>query len=236
MLNALDGVVLFDKPMGVTSHDVVAWVRKKLGGTKVGHAGTLDPMATGLLVLALGKGTKLASKLTGHIKHYEGEICLGSETNTGDREGKITRQMPIPTFTELQIQKTMETFLGDIQQIPPMTSALHYQGKRLYQLARSGIEVPRNPRPITIYDFKLIKFCSPIIYFKVICSKGTYVRTLCSDLANRLDTVGHLNALRRLQSGPFLVKDAITMDHLNTSQKFPENCVLPISEILSIIQ
>ncbi len=195
------GVLLVDKPQGITSHDVVDSVRRLYQTRRVGHAGTLDPMATGLLILLVGKATKASDQLMAQEKEYLGEATLGLVTDTQDAEGETLETNPVPEITEIQIRDALASMLGEQFQIPPMHSAKKIGGKKLYELARKGLEVVREPRAIRIDAFDLISWQSPKINFRVHCTKGTYVRTLAYDLGRKLGPGAHLSMLRRTRSG-----------------------------------
>jgi len=206
------GLLLLDKPQGITSHDVVARVRLELGERRVGHAGTLDPMATGLLVLAVGPCTRLLRFAQSETKRYIGTVTLGVATDSLDADGQVLERRPVPTLGELEVNDAASTMIGAQRQTPPMVSALKVGGRRLHALARQGLEVERVPREITITQFNLRATEVPEVWsFDVTCSVGTYVRVLLSDLAQRLGTVGHLSSLRRLASGEHDVANALTM-------------------------
>lgn len=214
-MNEFDGVLLIDKDGGCTSHDVVNKVRRILKIRSVGHAGTLDPLATGLLVILVGKATKLSQYLMSLDKVYTGEFVLGIETNSQDSEGEVVAQLPIPEGLDAEsLQKQMNSFLGDQYQTPPMFSAKKVNGIPLYKLARQGQEVAREPRFINISRFALANFESPKGAFELACTKGTYVRTVCHDLGKRIGCGAHMTALRRTVSGKFDVKNAITVGQL----------------------
>jgi tRNA pseudouridine55 synthase len=209
----LDGLLLVDKPTDWTSHDVVNFVRGRYRLAKVGHGGTLDPMATGLLVLLLGKGTRMSEQVMQGEKTYEGTVVLGSSTDTQDREGRILETHPVPAgLTEAELLAHMATLTGEILQMPPMVSALKKDGVPLYKLARKGQIVEREARPVIVYELTLLGFRSPEIEVRVRCGKGTYVRTLAHDLGAKIGCGAHLGALRRTVSGTFRVADAITVD------------------------
>lgn len=213
----MEGILIIDKPENITSHDVVKHIRKLFAIKKVGHAGTLDPMATGILVLLLGKSTRLFSSFSSFDKEYEATLTLGLETETGDRQGKIKKEFAFEKIDEDRIEKAFKQFVGKIEQVPPMFSALKFKGKKLYELARKGIEVERKPRPISIYSLMLLKFDPPQIDFRVRCSKGTYIRKLAEDIAKALGTRGCLSALRRTVLGPFGIKEAVKLEEINES-------------------
>ena len=209
-----DGVLLIDKPGAHTSHDVVARLRGILKMKRIGHAGTLDPMATGLLVMLVGKATRLSQYLMSVEKEYTGTIELGKVTNTQDAEGDVLTTSPVPLLTEDDVRKALAGFLGDQYQIPPMFSAIKIAGKPLYKSARAGEEVEREPRFIRVMNYELTRWASPEIDFRVLCTKGTYVRTLAHDLGQRLGCGAHLKALRRISSGTLNVSRAVTLEQL----------------------
>lgn len=210
----LDGILLVDKPPDWTSHDVVGFVRSRYRLAKVGHGGTLDPMATGLLVLLLGQATKSSQAVMDGAKVYEGEMTLGVVTDSQDREGGILQTFPVPELTRGQVEAAYAGFRGEIEQIPPMVSALKKNGVPLYKLARQGKTLERDPRPVTIHELELTRFDPPVLGLRVRCSKGTYVRTLAHDIGATLGCGAHLSALRRTRSGTFSVENALTVDAL----------------------
>lgn len=212
----VSGVLLIDKPQGMSSQQVVSKVKYLLksdvhDSKKAGHTGTLDPMATGLLPICLGEATKFSHYQLDAIKSYQAIIKLGEQTDTGDAEGEIIATIPVPNVTQAMLQSVTEQFLGEIMQVPPMYSALKKDGKKLYELAREGIEVERAARPLTIYKLSLTSLSAQHLQLTVTCSKGTYVRVLAEDIAKALGTVGHLTALRRIQTGDFEIANAITL-------------------------
>jgi tRNA pseudouridine55 synthase len=210
----LDGALLIDKPSGPTSHDVVDVIRRRFGIKKVGHCGTLDPNATGLLIIVLGRGTKLSEKMMSDDKVYEGTVKFGEATDSYDSDGEITATAPVPPLTLDQLNEAAATFVGDQMQMPPMVSAIKIKGVPLYKLARKGIEVAREPRLIHIYNFRFTNYESPLGQFKVACTKGTYVRSMAHDLGQKLGCGAHLAALRRSVSGKFDVAEATGLDDL----------------------
>lgn len=212
VFDPLDGALLVDKPIGPTSHDVVDDIRRRFGIKKVGHCGTLDPNATGLLIIVLGRGTKLSERLMADDKVYEGEIKLGEATDSYDADGELVSSLPVPPFTVEQINEMAESFVGDIMQVPPMVSAVKKDGVPLYKLARKGIEVERKPRLIHVYSFHFSTYAEPFGKFRIACTKGTYVRSLAHDLGEKAGCGAHLSSLRRLVSGKFDVKDALSLD------------------------
>jgi tRNA pseudouridine55 synthase len=212
-----DGVLLVDKAEGMTSHDVVALVRRRLGIKKVGHCGTLDPIATGLLLLTLGRGTKIQDLLMSEDKEYVGTFVLGVTTSTQDRQGEVTEQRPVPALDENEIRAAFEKFRGDFYQMPPMVSAKKHGGVPLYKLARQGKVVEREPRLVHVYRYTIDRITLPEIDFSVVCSKGFYVRTYVHDIGEVLGCGAHLKSLRRTKSGRFDVAQAISVDHIKNA-------------------
>jgi len=208
----MEGVLLVDKPQGLTSHDVVYRLRRKLSMKKIGHAGTLDPMATGLLIMLIGKATRISQYLMSVDKVYEGEATLGVVTDSQDAEGEVMETRPVPDLTEAQVREVMKGFLGDQYQIPPMHSAIKIDGVPLYKMARKGEEVEREPRFIRVSAFNLLSFALPKLTFDLHCTKGTYVRTIANDLGQKLGCGAHLSALRRTGSGKFNIAQCLTLD------------------------
>jgi tRNA pseudouridine55 synthase len=211
---APDGVLLIDKSPDMTSHDVVAIARRAFNTKKIGHCGTLDPMATGLLMLVIGRATKIQDLLMSEDKEYQGTLVLGKTTSTQDREGEITSESEVPEFTESQIAEAFSSFLGDFEQLPPMVSAIKMGGVPLYKLARQGKEVERKLRPVKVTSYDIHRMELPEIDFTVRCSKGFYVRTYTHDIGANLGCGGHLGALRRTRSGKFTLDHAVTIADL----------------------
>ncbi len=232
-----DGVLLVDKPAAWTSHDVVAKVRAHFGFKKVGHCGTLDPMATGLLVLVLGRATRLSEKLTSDDKAYEGTILLGVTTNTEDADGEVIETKPVPPLTEADLLAVFQKFKGDIYQTPPMVSAIKHQGSPLYKLARKGIEVEREPRLVHIYDLRILGTELPRINFRLDCSKGTYVRTLAADIGRQLGCGAHLSGLRRTAAGSFKLEQAHTLEQILAQPRaqLPQ-WIMPLLDVARLIK
>jgi tRNA pseudouridine55 synthase len=199
----VDGIVLLDKPPGMSSNQALQRVRRLMAAAKGGHAGTLDPLATGMLPLCFGQATKACGQLLGSSKSYRALLALGSATDTGDAEGSVLRECPVPGLTSQHVEETLAGFVGTRDQTPPMYSALKRDGRPLYELAREGREVPRDPRPVRIENLSLVGLREREIEFDVVCSKGTYVRVLGEEIALALGTCGHLGALRRLWVEPF---------------------------------
>ena len=220
--DSLDGALLVDKPVGCTSHDVVDDIRRRFNIKKVGHCGTLDPNATGLLIIVLGRGTKLSEKLMSDDKVYEGDIKFGETTDSYDVDGKVTATLPVPPLTLDQLNEAAATFVGDLQQIPPMVSAKKQGGIPLYKLARKGIEVVREPRLVHIFNYRFTAYAEPLAKFRVACTKGTNGRSLAHDLGIKLGCGAHLATLRRVTSGKWDVADALTLDAI---------LALPIGEL-----
>lgn len=209
-----DGVLLVDKPGEHTSHDVVARLRRKFNMKRIGHAGTLDPMATGLMILLIGKATKVSQYLISLDKEYEGSIELGKVTDSQDADGEVLETRPVPPLSAEQVKAAMAGFLGDQYQTPPMYSAIKIDGVPLYKSARKGVEVDREPRFVRVMSFELTGFATPRIHFKLRCSKGTYVRTIAHDLGQRLGCGAHLAALRRTATDKFHVSQALTIEQI----------------------
>ncbi len=227
----MEGVLLVDKPRGLTSHDVVYHLRRKLQIKKIGHAGTLDPMATGLLVMLIGKATRISQYLISVDKVYEAEATLGVVTDSQDAEGEVMETRPVPELTEAQVRETMKGFLGDQYQMPPMHSAIKIGGVPLYKLARKGEEVVREPRFIRIASLELTSFALPKITFTLHCTKGTYVRTIAHDLGQKLGCGAHLSALRRTGSGKFSISQCLPLEEIEAlSLPEIEKRLIPVYE------
>ena len=203
----MNGILIVDKKIGETSFDVIRDVRKKFNMKKVGHTGTLDPMATGVLPILLGDATKLSDFLMDHDKEYVAILKLGKKTNTGDSEGEVIEEGKIPKLETSKIEEVLKEFLGTSMQTPPMYSAIKVNGKKLYEYARAGEEIERNKRKIEIFKIELISYKDDEIEYKVNCSKGTYIRTLCEDISEKLGTVGYMKSLRRTRVGEFSLED-----------------------------
>jgi tRNA pseudouridine55 synthase len=236
-MQAMDGLLIIDKPGGLTSHDVVAQVRRILGERRVGHTGTLDPFATGVLVVLVGKATRLAQFFSGAEKEYEAVIRLGYATDTGDATGArlsrsgnagarvtVESEMPVHSYSEEEIETALKTLRGEIEQVPPMYSAKKFQGWKLYELARRGEEIERHPVKVTIFEFESLNREGRLLTnnadgtrdlsVRVVCSAGTYIRVLAEDFGKRLGVSAHLAALRRTRAGDFLVHKAVTLEQL----------------------
>ncbi len=213
----MEGILIIDKPLKMTSFDVVEFVRRRLRVRKVGHAGTLDPIASGVLVILLGEMTKSFKNFEKLNKEYIATMRLGAETDTGDSEGKILRESSYENVTEERISSAFKEFCGEIHQIPPMVSAIKFKGKKLYELARKGIEVERNPRKIRIDELSLLRFSPPEVEFYLKCSKGTYVRALVSEIGKRLGCFAHISKIRRISVGPFKIEDSIPLEKIDAS-------------------
>lgn len=214
----MDGIIIIDKPKGYTSHDVVNVVRKNLKTTKVGHTGTLDPNATGVLPVLIGKATKISKYLIEHDKTYIAELTLGKKSSTGDIEGEIIEEKEVPNLSEEQIKNTLASFLGKQMQTPPIYSSIKINGKKAYEYARSGQTVEIPAREIEITEISLLNYEKDSIIFKVSCSKGTYIRVLCEDIAKKLGTVGLMQNLRRTRVDKFDIKDACLLENLDKAK------------------
>lgn len=215
----VNGVLLVDKAQDMTSHDVVAIARRTLGTKKIGHCGTLDPMATGLLMLVIGKATKIQDLLMSEDKEYVGELTLGMTTNTQDARGEMVEERPYDHVTEEQLREVFDKYTGNFEQIPPMVSAIKKDGVPLYKLARKGVEVERAPRPIYVNGYEITRTEIPQVEFVVNCSKGFYVRTYAHDIGQDLETGAHLSALRRTRSGKFTLERSVTVDQLKNGDR-----------------
>lgn len=231
----VDGVLLVDKPAGPTSHDVVHAIRRTFRIDKVGHGGTLDPNATGLLLILLGRGTKASDQLMGSDKSYTGVMRLGRVTSSQDCDGEILEEHPFEQITREEVLARMAELEGDIYQMPPMVSAIKIDGVPLYKLARKGLEVERKPRFVHIYRYVMTDWAPPLVSFAVECTKGTYVRTLAHDVGKAVGCGASLDALRRTKSGDFDVADAVPFEAVLRLD--PESLaarVIPLAEILKL--
>ena len=213
-MTELSGIINVNKPRGLTSHDVVLKIRRLFPGLKVGHGGTLDPQANGVLPIFVGKATRLTAQVTNQDKEYEGEMILGVNTDTHDVDGKILERRELKDITPEKLREVFKKFEGEIEQIPPMYSAVRIQGKRLYQLARRGKVVDRPPRKIKIFWFKLLEINLPYLSFALACSKGTYVRTICSDIGQVLGCGAYLSRLTRIRTGNYHINQSVGLEEL----------------------
>lgn len=232
----LEGILNIDKPSGMTSHDVVGRVRRVAEMRKVGHSGTLDPMATGVLVVCLGRATRLVEYLVGRPKTYYGTVRLGQTTDSYDADGTILTESVVPEITANMLEPMLEQFRGDILQIPPMVSAIKKDGKKLYELAREGKTVERPPRPVTIYQLDLLKIDLPEVTLRIQCSAGTYIRSIAYDLGELLGCGGHLSSLRREQVGEFGLETTVqladlTSENIQTHLQLPERAVTHLPRV-----
>ncbi|HCA5308655.1 TPA: tRNA pseudouridine(55) synthase TruB [Acinetobacter baumannii] len=235
----ISGVFLLNKPLGLSSNAALQKVRWLYRAQKAGHTGALDPLATGLLPICLGEATKFSHYLLDSTKRYQTTVRLGQTTTTGDVEGDILQERPIPVLSKELIEQTLEKFRGDIQQVPPMYSALKKEGKPLYELARKGIEIEREARPVTIYTLELIEFTENSITLDVTCSKGTYIRVLGEDIGEALGCGGHLTMLHRIQTGHFELIPSYTIEYLESLTEEQREALLqpvyaPIDHFLKI--
>ena len=211
---AVNGILLLDKPLGITSNKALQTVKQLFNARKAGHTGNLAPMASGVLPICLGEATKMSAFLLDADKRYRGTVKLGVRTSSADAEGEVIERLPVPELQETQIREVLAQFTGEIQQIPPMHSALKHRGQPLYKLARQGVEVERKPRTVTIFSLELLDFSADELSIDVHCSKGTYVRTLAEDIGTALGSCAHLNALVRTRAGPFELDEAMTLEQL----------------------
>jgi len=215
----INGVLLLDKPLGISSNKALQEVKNLLFARKAGHTGSLDPLATGLLAICFGEATKLADYIVDSKKYYRTTGQLGTTTATGDTEGEILKQTDVPAFDKAQLESILEKFTGDIMQIPPMYSALKHNGEPLYKLARQGIEVEREARPVTIYSMTLLDMTESTFTLDVVCSRGTYIRTLIEDIGAELGCGAHVSELRRTALGPFSEQDMVDMETLRDAEQ-----------------
>ena len=229
----MEGVLIINKPKDFSSHDVVNVLRKELNTKKVGHTGTLDPKATGVLPILIGNATKISKYLVEHDKTYSVVMELGTRTDTLDSEGKILETRKVETLDEEKIKEVLSSFLGKQKQIPPMYSAIKINGKKAYEYARNGQVVEITPREIEIYEMKFKKYFDNQISFIVKCSKGTYIRTLCQDIAERLGTIAYMKELQRTDVDIFNIKDAISIDDIKNKKKDVKEAIISIEEVFS---
>ena len=218
MIPQLDGLLLVDKPPGRTSHDIVDFVRRRFDQRKVGHCGTLDPIATGLLMLVVGKATRVQDLLMAEDKEYEGTLKLGETTDTQDAAGKVLESKPVPALTPSAIESAFAKFTGEFDQVPPMVSAIKKDGVPLYKLAREGKIVDRPARKVRIDKYEILEVALPVVRFRIHCTKGFYVRTYCHDLGQILGCGGHMAALTRTRSGNFELSKAVRWSDLESAQ------------------
>lgn len=229
----MNGVIVIDKEKGYTSHDVVNIIRKTLNIKKVGHTGTLDPNATGVLPVLIGEATKISKYLIEHNKTYIAEITLGEKRTTGDMEGEILETKQIPELTKEKIDKVLKEFLGKQKQKPPIYSAIKINGKKAYEYARKGKEIEINEREIEIYKINLLHYEKDTITFEVNCSKGTYIRVLCEDIAEKLGTVGYMKNLRRTEVDKFNLEQAVTIEEIKEKTDSVEQKIISVEEIFN---
>lgn len=233
--NKMDGILIVNKEKGYTSHDVVGKLRKIFGMKQIGHTGTLDPNATGVLPILIGKATKASQYLMEHDKTYIATLKLGERTNTLDGEGEVVEKQTIEEslLDKDKIDNVLQTFLGKQEQIPPMYSAIKIKGKKLYEYAKQGKEIEREPRSIEIYEIRLKKVNKEKkeIIFEVHCSKGTYIRVLCEDIAKKIGTIGYMKELKRTKVPPFAIEQALTLEQIEKQKEKIENHIISIEEI-----
>lgn len=229
MANPINGFIVLDKPTGLSSNRILQKVKRLLDAEKAGHAGTLDPLANGMLPICLGRATRLCSYFLEADKCYRTTIQLGQLRATGDAEGEVISELPVPSLNADLIESALALFRGRINQIPPMFSALKHQGKPLYELARQGIDIERKARTVTIYELELLGFNESTIELRVVCSKGTYIRTLGEEIAQALGTLGYLSALRREYCAGFTPEQLVTWEALEQSEN-------PLDYLISVEQ
>jgi tRNA pseudouridine55 synthase len=229
---AFDGALLVDKPAGPTSHDVVDNIRRHFRIRKVGHCGTLDPAATGLLIIVLGRATKLSEKMMSDDKVYSGAVKFGEATDSYDADGELVSSLPVPPLSLEELNQAAAGFIGDLLQTPPMVSAVKKDGIPLYKLARKGVEVERQPRLVHVYNFRFSDYQEPYGSFRVACTKGTYVRSMAHELGQQVGCGAHLARLRRESSGKFDVQDAITYEQvLQSSDAELQQRIIPFLKL-----
>jgi len=227
----MQGVIIIDKPKGYTSHDVVNILRKELQTKKVGHTGTLDPNATGVLPILIGEATKISKYLIEHDKEYIATIYLGAKTNTGDAEGEIIEEKPITELKEETIKTVLNSFLGKQMQTPPIYSAIKINGKKAYEYAREGQDIKLESREIEIKSIELISYENNEITFNVECSKGTYIRVLCEDIAEKLGTVGYMKELRRTKVDKFTIEESTTLEEIKCNKETTLEKIISIEQV-----
>lgn len=229
----MKGVLLIDKPAGMTSHDVVDRIRHAAHTRRVGHTGTLDPSATGLLIICVGEATRLSEYLTRLDKVYEGYLRFGVVTDSYDMDGKVLEENPVPELDPDAIQRAFDPFSGDIEQVPPMVSAVKVGGKRLYKLARKGETVERKPRKVTVKEFRLLGYEAPLAQFRVECTSGTYVRALCQDVGQSIGCGATLDSLRRVAVGRHRVENAVPVNDFRNEEDIYEH-MMAMGEALDL--
>lgn len=231
----MDGILVIRKEKGYTSHDVVAKLRGILHMKKIGHTGTLDPAAEGVLPVALGRGTRLVELLTEKEKTYEAVLRLGVSTDTQDMTGTVLSEMPV-TVTEEEVREVVESFVGEQMQVPPMYSALKVNGKKLYELAREGKTIERKPRPVVFYEIRIMDISLPLVRISVTCSKGTYIRTLCNDIGEKIGCGGAMEELLRTRSGNFTLEESLMLSQVEeaVSDGTIMEKIVPVEEVLSM--
>lgn len=230
----MNGILIINKPQGYTSHDIVNVLRKKLNTKKMGHTGTLDPSATGVLPILVGQATKISKYLIEHNKTYIAELRLGKKSSTGDLEGEIIEKKDLPALDTEKVEQLLKTFLGKQMQTPPIYSAIKVNGKKAYEYARNNQKIELEPREIEILNIELISLNSNVITYKVKCSKGTYIRTLCEDIAAKLGTVGLMQNLCRVEVNSFNINQAVTLEEIKENDmEFVNRKIIPIEKVFS---
>ncbi|MCM1511987.1 MAG: tRNA pseudouridine(55) synthase TruB [Oxalobacter formigenes] len=230
---SVHGVVLLDKPAGLSSNEALLRVKRRLNAKKAGHTGTLDPFATGLLPLCFGEATKFAQDLLDTDKTYQTTVCLGVKTSTGDTEGEVLETRDAGHITQRDIDAVLQRFTGEIEQVPPMYSALKKDGRPLYEYARAGVEIEREARRVTVYEIILLDFSWPFLSLRILCSKGTYIRTLGEDIGEALGCGAHLKTLRRIRVGSLDISDALALPDIEQAENSEGTILKPVDYLLS---
>jgi len=230
------GILVVNKPAGISSQQVVTRVKRAMRYKKAGHAGTLDPEATGVLLICLAAATGLFEALQAHDKEYVSVVKLGIETNTYDMTGEVVAEREVPALTSDDVERVLENYRGDIEQIPPMFSALKHRGQPLYKLAWQGVTVERPPRPVTVREMELVELNSPEVTLRTVCSRGTYIRTLAHDIGNDIGCGGCIQTLVRTRSGPFSLDGAMTLDDVEDSPANAIAAVVPLDEVRAMLE
>lgn len=228
----MNGIIVLDKPNGKTSHDMVSFMRRLTGIRRIGHTGTLDPMATGVLPICIGSAAKVSDMLTETDKRYRAEFVLGIETDTEDISGSVLEKREV-AVSEAEIREAVLSFVGKISQIPPMYSAIKQNGKKLYELARQGIEVERQPREVTIHSIDILDISENTVAIDVLCSKGTYIRTLCADIGKKLKTGACMTSLRRTAAGMFTIENSYTVEELEKRRDEISDLLIPTENVFA---
>lgn len=230
------GILVVNKPAGITSQQVVTRVKRAMRYKKAGHAGTLDPDATGVLLICLADATRLFEALQAHDKEYVSIVKLGVETNTYDMTGEVVAEREVPPLTADDVERVLENYRGDIEQVPPMFSALKHRGQPLYKLARQGVTVERPPRPVTVREMELVELNPPEMTLRTVCSRGTYIRTLAHDIGNDIGCGGCIQTLIRTRSGPFSMDGAMTLDDIEDDPANAVAAIVPLDDVRAMLE